>query len=96
MEDKIRKLCARVQIRSPRPIHAQRPALDFAAHLRLRGHSAIKLAAGNNPGITASIFAMPTAPAFGRSLTVIGSAKLAFLSLHTQIGLFHFPGNELF
>src|SRR5713226_849456 len=84
-----------MEIRSPRSIHARRPALKFAAHLPLRGHSAIKIAAGNNPGTTTSIFerAINT---LGRRLTAIGSAKLAFLSLHTQIGLFHFPGNELF
>jgi hypothetical protein len=87
----------------PRPIHARRPALKLAAHLPLRGHSAIKLAAGNNPNITISIFPMPIAPALrralgralGRTLTAIGSTKLAFLSLHTQIGLFHFSGNKL-
>ena len=52
-------------------------------------HSAIKL--GDNPSTTTSIFAMRTGPAVGRRLTAIGSAKLVcFLSLHTQIGLFHF------
>jgi hypothetical protein len=83
----------------PRPIHSRRPALKLAAHLPLRGDSAIKLAAGNNPNITISIFPMPIAPALGRALgrtlTAIGSTKLAFLSLHTQIGLFHFSGNKL-
>ncbi len=53
-------LGAQVQIRSPRPIHARHPVLKFAAHLPLRGHSAIKLAAGDNPRTTTSIFAMPT------------------------------------
>src|SRR5258708_32747241 len=43
-----------------RPIHARHPVLKFAAHLPLRGHSAIKLAAGDNPRTTTSIFAMPT------------------------------------
>src|SRR4029077_756981 len=56
MEDTIRKLSPRFKIRSPRPIHARRPALKFAAHLLLRGHSAIKLATGNNPSTTTSIF----------------------------------------
>src|SRR6202795_4882667 len=94
IEDKSRKLCSRFKIHSPRPIQARHPALKFAAHLPLRGHSAIKLAAGNNPGITISIFerAINT---LGRSLTAIGSAKPAFLSLHTQIGLFHFPWERI-
>jgi hypothetical protein len=96
MKDKIRILCARVKIRSPRPIHAQRPALNFAAHLRLRGHSAIKLTAGNNPGVTTSIFAMPTAPALGRSLTAIGSAKLLSYRFIRKLAYFISLGTNCF
>src|SRR6202051_3048666 len=102
MEIKSANCAPELQSALPRPIHARRPALKLAAHLPLRGDSAIKLAAGNNPNITISIFAMPTAPAraralgralgrgLGRPLTGIGSTKLAVLSLHPQIGLFHF------
>jgi hypothetical protein len=90
MEDKIRKLCARVKIFSaPNNSCATSGFKARGTFEPLRGHSPIKLAAGNNPSITISIFPMPIAPALGRTL-------LAFLSLHTQFGLFHFPENELF
>ena len=52
----------------------------------------------DNRSATTGIFARRTAGAPGRRLAAIGFRKsdLAFLSLHTQIGLFHFPGTELF
>jgi hypothetical protein len=95
MEDIIRKLSARFKIRSLRPIHARRPALKFAAHLSLRRHFAIKLAARNIPGITISIFerAINT---LGRSLAATGSAKLLSYRFIRRLAYFISLGTNCF
>jgi len=57
--------------------------------------SAIKLAAGNNPNITSSIFAMPNVSAFGRRLAANRVRGIRFLIASCANWLISFPGNEL-